>query len=655
MENCILALSCAVLSVGLALFYRYPEVLYVSVLLIIFACLFLIWLFLRKIVSYCLFPGSLWFFSRSLELLYSKEISLQVFKKLEKLKIYLIDLNSQKFEETFHFDSSSKKLVNTLIENFQTMQNISSNQQKFQTLLMSLKTYIEHISIKCNTEEMNFWSYLDGNHNREVEYFSYILNDQNQEYVKKSISTINSLQNMLKKHFESKSCFSKFLQYFQSITIGTLDYMRSDLMNRFYCEQNLINNAIDSIYIKCDEDSDSAVMICNPNAGFYEFIYFQSEWLEFYLSRGINVILWNYRGYGLSKGRPHVRQNVEDGKKVIEFYLTSKKIQKFSLHGESIGGTVAIQLAQDSRCQFILADRTFGCLSDVIKYGYGKFAYFMYRLTLLPDINNTQTYLQLKCYKVITSDPCDKIIPDFVSLKSSVALAFIGKVSMSPGTYLARQSYKSLNHILSYTELCQFTCTLSTLLTKYLKLIDEEPFDKRKTTLKTEINEDHDRLTHLKFINLLSSIDSCGVTLKSAVFHKYCCFVMSIWLLSLELWGSFNGFLFSLDLSSISASLSDLKECIGYINKLQSHGDYLQFKTISLTLEKIQNYIQVTLQRTSSSHRDVLCTRDYSAAGAFMLVNCGHGGHFNNMNRHNLHIHLVQSSFILINPQPVCP
>lgn len=44
------------------------------------------------------------------------------------------------------------------------------------------------------------------------------------------------------------------------------------------------------------------VLFCNPNACFYEFINYQSEWLQYYTKvLGFNVIVFNYRGYGRSE------------------------------------------------------------------------------------------------------------------------------------------------------------------------------------------------------------------------------------------------------------------------------------------------------------------------------------------------------------------
>jgi hypothetical protein len=644
MEKFCFFFCSAVLSMGIALTF-YTQMTFIPVILIFFACCSMIWLLLRKIVSYCIFPGSLWFFRKSLELIYSKEISLQVFKKFEKLKNYLQDLDSDKFEDSFNVDSTSKKLLNTLIENILGIDNKSRKQRNFLYLLMELKSSLEQITLECNSELINFWMYLEVKNDMQDKIFRYVVNEKNSESIKKSLKIVNQIQQITKKSYEKKSCFSRFLEFFEGLTLGTLDYLRSDLMKRFYCERHLIDKKIDSILVKCEEESQSAVMICNPNAGFYEFIYFQSEWLEFYLSRGVNVILWNYQGYGQSRGKPSVISNIEDGKKVLEFYI-SKGISKVCIHGESIGASVAVHLGKSKVCQFVLADRTFGCLSDVIKYGYGIFAWICFKVSLLPDVNNTQAYLDLECYKVITCDPCDRIIPDFVSLKNSVALCFVMQMGKTIGEYFRRKMVFESSYVMGCVELEDFCKRLAYLMAKYLRTIEDDVIEKRKTTLKTEINEETDPLFHYKFLNLISELDACGVPLKSVISSKNPSFILHLWLQTLEIWGSFNGFFFSIDLSPLTRSISDMQECIASLCKLEKHEDFLNFSSISSYLQRIMTHIQSTLNRSSLTFRSECASLDYSKAGAFMLVNCGHGGHFNNMNRHNLEIHLTHSSFL---------
>ena len=61
------------------------------------------------------------------------------------------------------------------------------------------------------------------------------------------------------------------------------------------------------------------MIFCSPNAGFAEFFQYQSDWLDYYLSNGIHVFAWNYRGYGLSEGTPTPKKLKEDAEIVAQY------------------------------------------------------------------------------------------------------------------------------------------------------------------------------------------------------------------------------------------------------------------------------------------------------------------------------------------------
>ena len=46
------------------------------------------------------------------------------------------------------------------------------------------------------------------------------------------------------------------------------------------------------------------MLFCNPNGAQYETIFHDTRWANFYLSQGMNIFLWNYRGFGESSGVP---------------------------------------------------------------------------------------------------------------------------------------------------------------------------------------------------------------------------------------------------------------------------------------------------------------------------------------------------------------
>lgn len=115
------------------------------------------------------------------------------------------------------------------------------------------------------------------------------------------------------------------------------------------------------------------VILCFPNGGFIEYFYFQCEWVNFYLEKGINVFLWNYRGYYRSTGISNSKNILEDAERVFDYLKQTVKVKGIiGAHGESLGGYVASHLAKSKKLDFLLIDRSFCCLDKFIISKYGK-------------------------------------------------------------------------------------------------------------------------------------------------------------------------------------------------------------------------------------------------------------------------------------------
>lgn len=167
------------------------------------------------------------------------------------------------------------------------------------------------------------------------------------------------------------------------------------------------------------------MLMCNPNAGYYEYSYFQTEWLEFYLSNGINVFMWNYRGYGRTSGKPSLARIMKDGENIVNYLRTIKQVSKLGAHGESLGGCIATYLARECSLNFLCADRTFASLSEAALFNFGKAAYWGFKIANQGDTDSVGDYLAADCYKVVTSDPMDTMVHDLASLKSGIAFKLI--------------------------------------------------------------------------------------------------------------------------------------------------------------------------------------------------------------------------------------
>merc|ERR1719382_975972 len=163
------------------------------------------------------------------------------------------------------------------------------------------------------------------------------------------------------------------------------------------------------------------IVWCNPNAAYYETMAYESHWLDFYLSQGCHVFLFNYSGFGRSQGNPTPSALAADGAAVIDF-LGRRGFTQIGVHGRSIGGIAACSLAKahPDLVKILIADRTFSTLAKTAQYTFGNWA--VKGLAIAGTwADNLQNYMQTKCYKVMLCDPGDTTIPDITSLRTGVA------------------------------------------------------------------------------------------------------------------------------------------------------------------------------------------------------------------------------------------
>ena len=146
----------------------------------------------------------------------------------------------------------------------------------------------------------------------------------------------------------------------------------------------------------------------------------KSDWIEFYCKNGVNLLLWNYRGYGRSTGcpKPHLLQ--EDAELIIDFLRKELKPQRIGVHGQSLGGVLASHLANKCQLDFLCADRTFYSLSEVVSYSFSWFAAKFFQFVSDWNSNIALKYTRSKCYKIVTYDPKDEIINFMSSLQTGI-------------------------------------------------------------------------------------------------------------------------------------------------------------------------------------------------------------------------------------------
>ena len=98
--------------------------------------------------------------------------------------------------------------------------------------------------------------------------------------------------------------------YFINDLLGSLKQSQVELSKLYNFEERLLktkdNEKIDYIIIKSINTpinkKNNLIIICSPNGANYQS-FSKNLKLNIYLEKGIDIICWNYRGYGYSTGK----------------------------------------------------------------------------------------------------------------------------------------------------------------------------------------------------------------------------------------------------------------------------------------------------------------------------------------------------------------
>ena len=132
--------------------------------------------------------------------------------------------------------------------------------------------------------------------------------------------------------------------------------------------------------------------------------------LEIFHRLGLNVFIFDYRGYGNSQGKPDEEGLYKDAR-AAWLYLTEQrgiKQDDIILFGRSLGGVVAAELAAEVQPGALILESVFSSARDVANVIFPVFS----RLVLLRYDFNTVAYVrQVTCPVLVLHSPDDEIIP----------------------------------------------------------------------------------------------------------------------------------------------------------------------------------------------------------------------------------------------------
>lgn len=116
------------------------------------------------------------------------------------------------------------------------------------------------------------------------------------------------------------------------------------------------------------KDATQTILFCHGNAG---NISHRLEKLKFFHGLRLNIFIFDYRGYGRSKGIPSERGLYLDVEAAYN-YLLSRKVSSEQIigFGESLGGAAAIDLVYKHKIKGLIVEGAVSCAKDMAKFIY---------------------------------------------------------------------------------------------------------------------------------------------------------------------------------------------------------------------------------------------------------------------------------------------
>ena len=154
-------------------------------------------------------------------------------------------------------------------------------------------------------------------------------------------------------------------------------------------------------------DSQKTILFCHGNAG---NISHRLSTVRLFLDLGANVLLFDYRGYGRSDGRPSEANAYADGLAAFNWLVQTKgvKPENIFLFGRSLGGAVAVELATRVKCGGVILESTFTSVADL---GQKLYPFLPIRPLVRTRFDSVAKISSLTCPVLVAHSSEDELIP----------------------------------------------------------------------------------------------------------------------------------------------------------------------------------------------------------------------------------------------------
>ena len=375
---------------------------FISLPLLIFLHLLLI----RYLILQVAFSGQNIIVSRSILNGLGRNQATPVYKNLNNLHDLLSNLSNKgglvitikELSEIKRQIEKVKSINNYIIDIYNKMKNkfnqITFDQKIFYDNIMSLNNYINNynllnfinntIDLIKNNDKQSSFDLIDEDKNK---ISSELLN--NNSNIKSILLICHSLMDQITDYLgDNYNCFNlRYIRnYFQNKIFASYEQLHCELNNFYTLEERTLitSDKCELEYVILRKDLESPrkklMIVCGPNGVPFQ-IFSRNYRFETYLEKNMDVLCWNYRGYGFSKGKPSYSRLRTD---ILELFDEVKSIynyEKYAVHGISIGGIPCCHLSSNRKeIELMICDRNFGRLDNMTQsFPCGKYLFFLYR------------------------------------------------------------------------------------------------------------------------------------------------------------------------------------------------------------------------------------------------------------------------------------
>ena len=155
------------------------------------------------------------------------------------------------------------------------------------------------------------------------------------------------------------------------------------------------------------ENARGFVLFCHGNAG---NISHRLDSIRIFHGLGLGVLIFDYRGYGKSKGSPDEEGTYRDAEAAWDYLVDSLHVkpEKIILFGRSLGSAVAAEMALRKQAGVLIMESGFTSVPDL---GSSFYPYLPVRLLSKYRYASIEKVGRIKMPKLFIHSPEDEIVP----------------------------------------------------------------------------------------------------------------------------------------------------------------------------------------------------------------------------------------------------